>query len=376
MQIICLKCGLFAYFVINYMQITHLGGQIMRKFDYTFLKDLYVPTSFLGLTNKIYELRSVEEEKKRMYPDMFTSLQKIAVVQSVKGSNAIEGIITTDKRIEEIVNQSSAPLNHSEREIAGYRDALNMIHEGYEDLSLSEETALGLHTVLLSQTGLEDGGKYKVEDNAIYERFADGSMQIRWNPVSAKETPAAMKQLFYAYSAARNDAGIDQLLLIPCFVLDFLCIHPFSDGNGRMSRLLSLLLLYKNRFDISKYISFEEQINLMKGEYYEALKSSSYGWHENSNDYIPFMENFLLSLYLCYKELDKRFLTLGSKKVNKRERVENALMNAFIPISKKEICRLFPDISVTTVETVISSLLKEGRIKKIGTTRDARYIKT
>ena len=348
----------------------------MRVFDYSFLKSLRVPASFLGLTNKIYDLRRAEEEKRRMYPGMFTSLQKIAVVQPVKGSNAIEGIITTDKRIEEIVNQSSAPLNHSEQEIAGYRDALNIIHEGHDDLSINEELLLRLHTVLLSHTGTEYGGEYKTEDNTVYKKFSDGSIRIRWNPVTAKDTPAAMQQLFYAYSSARNDAGIDQLLLIPCFILDFLCIHPFQDGNGRMSRLLSLLLLYKNNFDISKYISFEEQINQMKGEYYDALQRSSFGWHENSNDYIPFIENFLMSLYMCYKELDKRFLTLGSQKANKKERVESAIMNAFLPISKKEICQLFPDISESTVETVVASLLKEGRIRKVGTTRGARYIKT
>ena len=348
----------------------------MRRFDYMFLRGLKVPTSFLGLTNKIYELRLVEEEKKRMYPDMFTQLQKIAVVQSVKGSNAIEGIITTDKRIEEIVNQSSAPLNHSEREIAGYRDALNLIHNEFADIDCNEEMILGLHRILLSQTGLEYGGQYKKEDNAIYERMTDGTLRLRWNPVPATETEAAMQQMLLAYYEARCDAGVDQLLLIPCVILDFLCIHPFQDGNGRMSRLISLLLLYKNDFDISKYVSFEEQINQMKDEYYEALRRSSVGWHENNNDYIPFMENFLLSLFLCYKELDKRFATLGSRKVSKKERVEKALLNAFLPISKKEICQLFPDISVTTVESVISSMLKDGKIKKIGSTRDAKYIKS
>ena len=184
-----------------------------------------------------------------------------------------------------------------------------------------------------------------------------------------------MKQLYLAYTDARDDSEIDQLLLIPCVILDFLCIHPFRDGNGRMSRLISLLLLYKNGFDISRYISFEEQINAKKGSYYEALKQSSAGWHENANDYIPFIENFLFTLYLCYKELDKRFLTLGTKKTSKKKRVEGAVMNAFLPISKKELQDLMPDISATTIEQVLGSMIKDGVIRKIGSTRNAKYIK-
>lgn len=347
----------------------------MKRYDYSFLRNIRIPVQLMTFTNAIYSLRTMEEEKKNTYPDIFTALQKLAIVQSVKGSNAIEGIVTTDKRIEEIVNQSSAPQNHNEREIAGYRDALNLIHTRYEEMSLGEELVLNLHRILLEQTGLPYGGQYKTEDNVIRETYSDGTSSVRWTPVSAKDTPEAMKQLYLAYMAARDDAGIDQLLLIPCVILDFLCIHPFRDGNGRMSRLISLLLLYKNGFDISRYISFEEQINAMKGSYYEALKQSSVGWHENANDYIPFIENFLFTLYMCYKELDKRFLTLGTKKISKKNRVEGAVMNAFLPISKKELQDLMPDISATTIEQVLSSMVKDGVIRKIGSTRNAKYIK-
>ena len=357
------------------MQIILKGRQIMKRYDYSFLRSMRVPVQFMTFTNAIYTLRSMEEEKKTTYPDIFTALQKLAIVQSVKGSNAIEGIVTTDKRIEEIVNQSSAPLNHNEREIAGYRDALSLIHARNEEMSLSEELVLNLHRILLEQTELPYGGQYKTEDNIIRETYSDGTSRVRWTPVSAKDTPEAMKQLYLAYTDARDDSEIDQLLLIPCVILDFLCIHPFRDGNGRMSRLISLLLLYKNGFDISRYISFEEQINAMKGSYYEALKQSSAGWHENANDYIPFIENFLFTLYLCYKELDKRFLTLGTKKISKKKRVEGAVMNAFLPISKKELQDLMPDISATTIEQVLGSMIKNGVIRKIGSTRNAKYIK-
>ena len=347
----------------------------MKIYDYSFLKDMRVPTKFLSMTNAIYSLKAIEDEKKKDYPDIFTNLQKIAIVQSVKGSNAIEGIVTTDKRIEEIVNQNSNPLNHTEKEILGYKDALFLVHTNYSEISLSVEAIKNLHRIMLEHTELTHRGDFKQEDNVIRERFSDGSTRIRFVPVKASDTEKAMEELIYAYMVARDDSEINQLLLIPCVILDFLCIHPFQDGNGRMSRLLSLLLMYKNGFDVSKYISFEEQINLSKGSYYEALRQSSIDWHENKNDYIPFMENFLFTLYLCYKELDKRFLTLKSGKVSKAKRIEEIVLSAFIPISKKEIQDLLPDISVSTIERVLSEMLKDGKISKIGATNSARYIK-
>ena len=347
----------------------------MRRFDYSFLRNIKVPVNFMTFTNAIYTIKNLEEEKKNIYPDIFTALQKIAIVQSVKGSNEIEGIVTTDKRIEEIVNQSSAPRNHNEQEITGYKNALNLIHSDSDKMSLNEDLILNLHKILLEKIEVSYGGSYKTEDNIIRESYKDGTSFVRWVPVSSQDTPKAMKELILAYMEARDYSLIDGLLLIPCVILDFLCIHPFRDGNGRISRLLTLFLLYKSGFDISKYISFEEQINKMKGNYYEALKRSSIGWHDNQNDYIPFIENFLYTLYLCYKELDKRFLTLGTKKVSKKKRVESAIMNSFLPISKKELQALLPDISLTTIEAVLASMLNDGKIKKIGSTKSAKYIK-
>ena len=347
----------------------------MRRFDYSFLCNIKVPVNFMTFTNAIYTIKNLEEEKKNIYPDIFTALQKIAIVQSVKGSNEIEGIVTTDKRIEEIVNQSSDPRNHNEQEITGYKNALNLIHSDSDKMSLNEDLILNLHKILLEKIEVSYGGSYKTEDNIIRESYKDGTSFVRWVRVSSQDTPKAMKELILAYMEARDDSLIDGLLLIPCVILDFLCIHPFRDGNGRISRLLTLFLLYKSGFDISKYISFEEQINKMKGNYYEALKRSSIGWHDNQNDYIPFIENFLYTLYLCYKELDKRFLTLGTKKVSKKKRIESAIMNSFLPISKKELQALLPDISLTTIEAVLASMLNDGKIKKIGSTKNAKYIK-
>lgn len=347
----------------------------MKKYDYLFLKNLKVPASFLSMTNAIYSVQTIADEKKSEYPDIFTNLQKIAIIQSVKGSNAIEGIVTTDKRIEEIVNQNSNPINHSEKEIAGYKNALNLIHTNYQTMSFNIESLKSLHHIMLEYTELMHHNEFKQEDNIICERCADETTRIRFMPVKASETEKAMNELVYAYMDARDNSEINKLLLIPCVILDFLCIHPFQDGNGRISRLLLLLLMYKSGFDVSKYVSFEEQINLSKRNYYEALRLSSIGWHENNNDYIPFIENFLYTLYLCYKELDKRFLTIKSGKIKKTKRVEETVLSSFIPISKKEIQNLLPDISVTTIEKVLSNMINEGKIVKIGNTNNAKYIK-
>ena len=270
----------------------------MRKFDYGFLDNGLLPANLVDITGGIYSLRTAAGIRKAEFRTVFSELESVAKVQSVKSSNAIEGIITSDKRIAEIVNHSSAPLNHDEAEIAGYRDALNMIHTGYDHISFRTQDILLLHETMMSPSGDELAGKYKVTDNVIVEIDTEGNRRVRFRPVPATETEAAMEQLELAYLDACSNSNINQLLLIPCVILDFLCIHPFRDGNGRMSRLLSLLLLYKNGFDAGKYISFEEQINKYKDLYYDALQSSSSGWESNKNDYYPFIQNFLSTLYM------------------------------------------------------------------------------
>ena len=209
----------------------------------------------------------------------------------------------------------------------------------------------------------------------ILEIDADGNRRIRFRPTPARETPKAMEQLELAYMDARSDANINQLLLIPCVILDFLCIHPFRDGNGRMSRLLSLLLLYKSGFDAGKYVSFEEQINNYKTYYYEALRQSSAGWDTNENSYFPFIENFLSTLYMCYKELDKRFAVVHGKRITKKARVEATVLNSLTPLSKADICKILPDVSPTTVEAVLGAMIRTGSVKRIGAGRATRYIK-
>lgn len=347
----------------------------MRKFDYSFLDNGLLPANLINLTGAIYSLKTGAEIRKDEYKKIFTQLEKIAKVQSVKSSNAIEGIVTSDERIKEIVNQSSKPLNHNESEIAGYRDVLNEIHLNYEEIEFNETTILSLHEMMMSYTGYETGGKYKTDDNLMIEENTEGNRKIRFKPISAKETPQAMEQLVLAYMDAKNNANINQLLLIPCIIFDFLCIHPFKDGNGRMSRLLSLLLLYKSGFDAGKYVSFEEQINNSKGYYYETLRQSSTSWETNENTYVPFIQNFLSTLYLCYKELDKRFHVVNSNKITKKARIEATVLNSLTAISKAEICSILPDVSPTTVEAVLGTMVKEGLIQMIGSGRNVKYRK-
>lgn len=347
----------------------------MHKFDYSFLSTGLLPANLVNLTTNIATISAKANERKENFKNIFTSLESIAKVQSVKSSNAIEGIVTSDDRIAAIVNHNSAPLNHDEAEIAGYRDALNEIHLNYRNISFSVNNILYLHSIMLAYAGTDFAGKFKTEDNVILKIDHNGNRKIRFRPTPAAETAAAMEQLELAYLDARDNANINQLLLIPCVILDFLCIHPFRDGNGRMSRLLSLLLLYKAGSDVGKYISFEEQINSAKFLYYDALKESSQNWEINKNDYFPFVQNFLTTLYLCYKELDKRFAVVNSKRITKTARIEATVLNSLVPVSKSEICNILPDISPTTVEAVLGKMVKSGTITRIGSGRASRYIK-
>ncbi len=347
----------------------------MRKFDYSFLDNGLLPANLVNLTSNITALKTMAGVRKDEYTRIFTGLEAAAKVQSVKSSNAIEGIVTDDERIVEIVNQNSAPLNHNEAEIAGYRDALNEIHQGYEHIDFRESDILRLHEMMMSFVGYGYGGKYKTEDNVILEIDNGGNRRVRFRPIPASETPKAMEQLELAYMDARSNSNINRLLLIPCVILDFLCIHPFRDGNGRMSRLLSLLLLYKNGFDAGKYVSFEEQTSNYKAHYYEALRQSSIGWNTNENTYFPFIENFLSTLYMCYKELDKRFAVVHGKKITKTARIEATVLSSLTPLSKAEICKILPDVSATTVEAVLGAMVRNGAVKRVGAGRGTRYIK-
>lgn len=345
----------------------------MRRYDYSFLEKS-IPANIASLSTIIADLRAKGDFRKLQYADSYEKLRQKAIVESVKGSNAIEGIVTTDDRIRDIVN-GAIPVTHDEKEISGYKEALNLIHANHEHMELDENTINSLHRMMEAEVNPAEAGQYKSHDNMIMEYLPDGTRHIRFKPVAAKETSKAMEQLLLAYYDARQNSNIADLLLIPCFIVDFLCIHPYLDGNGRVSRLLTVLLLYMSGYDIGRYISIEGQINKYKESYYEALEHSSAKWHDNKNDYTPFMVNFMQILYRCYKELDESFMDITLKRAKKSERVESVLLNAIAPISKSDILDKVPDISVKTVELVLSKMIKEDKIVKIGSYRDARYMK-
>jgi len=347
----------------------------MRKFDYTFLKNISIDGQIMTSASYIQAMKTDVINKKRQYSKIFENSISATKIRSVKSSNEIEGIVSTDKRITAIVNENSEPISHDEQEIAGYRDALKIVHENHDHISFAERDILSLHSVLLSYAKSPHRGKYKQIDNLIIAVSKDGVRSIRFRPLSAFETKAGMEQLVLAYLDARDNASINPLLLIPCVILDFLCIHPFTDGNGRISRLLSLLLLYQEGYDIGKYVSFEGMINDHKDEYYEGLQKSSLDWENNQNNYLPFIRNFLNMLALCYQELEKRFVGINKGIVSKEKRIIDIVLNSLLPLSKKEIRDLLPDISVSTIERVLASLLKQNKIIKHGTFKDARYQK-
>lgn len=363
-----------AYKNVKYMQ---KRGNIMHKFTYEFLKDKTITSSLFSLSCIIADLKRNTDERKGSYKTLFSKLETIAIKESVEGSNAIEGIFTTEQRIKEIIENNVEPLTHSEEEIAGYHDAIRFVKEHYEDLSFDEETIKRIHAMLVSRhIGYEKGGRYKTSDNIIAEKRPDGTIhRVVFVPTKASDVEKAMKDLCLAYQVYRDDYDIPALLLIPCVIVDFLSIHPFSDGNGRVSRLLTLLLLFKEGYDIGKYISFENQINKYKGNYYDVLERSQHQWHESKNTYYPFIEFTFQILFQCYKEINRRFIKTKSGKAKKNERIEAAILSSIVPISKAEVQDFLPDISITTIETVLAKLLKENKIYKIGTYKNARYLK-
>ena len=347
----------------------------MREFDFKAEYQKLLTPEVVAYLTQIHEYKGQQNLFIEAKADALSNLLEVAKIQSTEASNRIEGIITTDDRLKKIVREKTMPQTRSEKEIAGYRDVLATIHESHDYIPPKPTVILQLHRDLYKFSGKSIGGSFKNSDNVIAEERPDGRKIVRFEPVSAWETPGAMESLCDAFQTAAQDAELDPLLLIPIFVLDFLCIHPFRDGNGRMSRLLSLLLLYKNGFDAGKYVSFEEQISNYKAYYYEALRQSSAGWETNENSYFPFMENFLSTLYMCYKELDKRFAVVHGKKITKKARVEATVLNSLTPLSKAEICKILPDVSPTTVEAVLGAMVKTGSVKRIGSGRATRYIK-
>ena len=350
--------------------------KMKHLFTYQFLKKDGIDPQLFSLSNILFDLKVRSEESRKGNKAIFAKLETIAIVESVEGSNAIEGIVATKERIKAIVEDAAPPLGHAEEEIAGYHDAAKFIKEHYADLDFDEGTVKELHRLLTARHVGFRGGEYKRGDNIIAEKGEDGEVRrILFEPTPANETSEAMKNLFLAYRVARDDYDVHPLLLIPCVIVDFLSIHPFSDGNGRVSRLLTLLLLYKAGYDIGRYVSFEAMVNEYKGNYYDSLAQSQRGWHDNANTYAPFIKFTFQILYQCYKEINRRLIGVGTGKAKKRERIEAVVLGSIVPLSKADIVEFLPDVSPTTIEATLARLTKEGKVRKIGTFRNARYLK-
>ena len=313
--------------------------------------------------------------KKTYKVDELKTLLEVALVQSTGASNRIEGIFTSDKRLEELVSQKAEPRNRSEQEIAGYREVLSTIYEGYEYINPRPNIILQLHRDLYSYSQGSAGGSYKNSDNVIAETDAEGHQKARFIPVPAFQTAEAMEELCARFLEAWEADRIDKLVLIPMFILDFLCIHPFNDGNGRMSRLLTLLLFYKAGYIVGKYVSMEMLIEKTKETYYEALQASSTGWHEGENSYEPFVKYYLGIMLKAYNEFESRVEHLKHRSLSKPDRIKAVIDNKVGKITKKEIMELCPDISKITVERTLTNLVKSGYIAKVGAGPSTGYVR-
>lgn len=346
----------------------------MRSFDYKEeWKKLLTPEIVMYLT-QIHEFKGEQTLFIEAKADTLSQLVDISKIQSIEASNKIEGIYTSDERLKALVKDSTRPRTRNEREIAGYRDVLNTIHENHDYIPPKPSIILQLHRDLYKFEGMDIGGRYKTSDNIIEEQDAEGNKSVRFRPMPAWETPEAIEKICQSYDEALNSENIDALIIIPMFVLDFLCVHPFNDGNGRISRLLTLLLLYRSGYIVGKYISIEKLIEQTKEIYYESLQLSSAGWHENKNDYEPFVKYMLGVIVAAYRDFSSRVSLLTTQGMSKPDRVKEIIRATLGPITKTEILAKCPDISQVTVQRALADLVDKGDIVKLGGGRYTKYI--
>lgn len=347
----------------------------MRLFDYRKEPEKLLTPEIVQMIAGIHEHKGRQELFLEADIDELKTLLEVALIQSTGASNRIEGIYTTDKRLKELVEQKAEPRNRSEQEIAGYREVLATIQESYEYIVPRPNLILQLHRDLYSYSQSAVGGSYKNADNVIAETDEEGRQKTRFIPVPAFQTAEAMEEMCRAFLEAWEADHMDKLLLIPMFILDFLCIHPFNDGNGRMSRLLTLLLYYKAGYLVGKYISMEMLIERTKETYYEALQASSIGWHENENSYEPFVKYYLGIIQKAYNEFESRVEHLKNRSLSKPERIKAMIDQKVGKITKKEIMETCPDISKTTIERTLTDLVKSGYIAKVGSGPAIGYVR-
>lgn len=346
----------------------------MRAFDYKSEYKKLLSADIVSLLTAIHEYKGKQLQIANENADVLNQLTEIAKIQSTDASNEIEGIRTSDERLQKIVKEKTRPKTKSEKEIAGYRDVLSTVYKNYKYIPPRTSMILQLHRDLYKFTGSSIGGSFKNSDNYISEVDEKGNKTVRFQPVLAWETPEYVNAICSAYADALQDDEVDALAVIPMFILDFLCVHPFNDGNGRMSRLLTLLLLYRADYTVGKYISMEKLIADSKETYYQVLQESAYDWHEGKNDYAPFVRYLLGVVVAAYREFESRASIIVDSSFSKPDRIREIIKNTIGSITKTEIMKECPDISQVTVQRALSDLLKAGRIIKIGGGRYTKYV--
>lgn len=350
----------------------------MREFDYSKLKDRTWDNEILAYIAKIHEFKGKQELFLRQKPVELNRLVEIAKIQSTESSNQIEGIVTTNARLKQLCSDKTTPRNRNEEEILGYRNALNIVHENYNDIPVRSSYILQLHGEMLKHTAYSYAGSYKTTPNEIDMILENGEKVVLFKPLEPYETPDAVNHLCNEFEKAISEGIVDPLILIPMFILDFLCIHPFNDGNGRMSRLLTLLLLYRSGYIVGQYISIEKAIADTKESYYEVLKQSDYNWYEGTNDPKSFIKYMLGIILSCYREFESRIVIASKtgKKSNAYDIVKAYTETTIGKFSKQDALISCPSLGSSSVESALKKLVEEGAIIRTGSGRKTMYIKT
>jgi Fic family protein len=347
----------------------------MKSFEHDYLLHAPISHSLLITVRALGESRGRQNLYTEQFPEVLETLRQVAMIQSTESSNRIEGITVLPERLEPLVAHRVKPRDRSEQEVAGYRDVLSAIHASHARMKLSTETILDWHRMIYRYTS-EKAGHWKTADNVILEVRPDGRQAVRYRPVSAVGTPAYMERLVASFNEALQDAKTDPLLLVASFVLDFKCVHPFADGNGRIGRLLILLLLYQAGYEAGRYISLERIVEESKETYYEALYKSSQGWHKGEHDLRPWWEYFLGTLTAAYKEFETRVGTLSGARGAKREMVVNAIGQLPRQFRFGDILRACPGVSYPTLKRALADLKAQGKLRCLGKGRDAQWERT
>lgn len=346
----------------------------MKIFNYSAIRNQKWDSDILGLIAAIYKEAGKQELYLKQRPNELEKLVEIAKIQSTEASNAIEGIVTTSTRIKQLVEEKTTPRNRDEQEIAGYRDVLNVIHESFDAIPITQNYILQLHKMLYSHMNNPMAGRTKNVQNYISATYPDGHSETLFTPLAPYETPEALDKICDEYNRVIGNMEVEPLIVTPIFIHDFLCIHPFNDGNGRMSRLLTTLLLYRNGFYVGRYISLEAKIAKNKDFYYDALTRSQTGWYENTEDAVPFIKYILGTILAAYKDFEDRF-ALVETKLPAVEMVRRATLSKIGRFTKQDIRELCPSLSISSIEGGLRKLVASGELKRESKGKNTCYFR-